>query len=249
MNIRRPKQGFTLLELVTAMTLLLALILLTTRLFHQSTSIIEREERALLLDSAARQLLDQLEETISQSLIRSNVLFSVTQNRHGTNDTLYLISPAIRVANAGYKRDMAPLLIEPIPGAFESRLLLRHPTGTGKGAKNELKNSIFYSAYYNNTQPLSLNSSQSWSAHLSEKQTDDTEAIEIVALQFTHPHNIHPPPYIDLYLQLMDTRSLKRRAQWNLSDERYQKRISQNSKIYTRRIWMRNVGTETLFKP
>ncbi|MEE9368108.1 MAG: prepilin-type N-terminal cleavage/methylation domain-containing protein [Pontiella sp.] len=183
MNSSKPKNGFTLLEIVVSITLLALIALMISRVFTESMRAVDQGKEQVLIDETARLLLDMFEQDVSQTLIRTNVAFRINSSSAG--NSLYFISTAVRRVQEGNPRDTAPMRLRikskesadfGLVPAFNKLVISEFNTGIG--AISNLINQSDY--YYPDTTPSSQ-SGDFWAIQGGSKKdprsTDYTEFL------------------------------------------------------------------------
>lgn len=253
MKMHRSKgkcTGFTLLEIVVSITILALIALMISKIFSESTRAVERGRDDAELDETARMLLDIMEDDISQALIRTNVAFHVDNS--GTS--LYFISTGVRRRLEGIRRDTAPMRIELISdNPWDNVLRITSPD---QGSAPETADSIQrFSAYYTGTPQAEF---QGMLQDMGE--TDYTDVFSngtarhaaLTQLAFRVNGNAdwtggNPigtgdiPRFVDVTVGLVPSDDAVMAARKNNTQL-----IRNAERIYTRRIFLRNTGTDGL---
>ncbi|MCF7818823.1 MAG: prepilin-type N-terminal cleavage/methylation domain-containing protein [Kiritimatiellales bacterium] len=272
MNRRESKQGFTLLEVLVAITILALMALMLSRIFSESTRAVERGKDQALLDETARLLLDYFEQDVSQALIRTNVAFRV--HLLDGNDALYFISTAVRRQLETIPRDTAPMRWQATRSADWNWSVSIWSPDNASGTKDSTRqNLIFDSDYYftdptdrsadfipvhdgpamvtfpgEYTQPLSGTSGMESHAVLAFMDiaiNGDRNSNNSTDGQPT-PDDM--PRFVDVAIGLVSSKDMEQAMRLSNAGEqsRAENHIENNERIYTRRIFMRNIGTGQL---
>lgn len=150
----RKNQGFTLLEMVISITLLALMALMITRIFSESTRAIKRGKDQIILDESARLILGNIEQDLSQAVIRTNIAFRISSV--AGLDALYFISPGARRNQENISRDTAPMRIRlkrrlktGLPSIMNHRIVMEFTAAnstddTSKGNANLIYQSDVY---------------------------------------------------------------------------------------------------------
>ncbi len=260
---KQNRVGFTLLEIIISITLLVLIALMMSRVFNESTKAVNRGSDQLVLDDTARMLLDAFEQDISQALIRTNVAFRIyPDSRDGT---LYFVSTAVRKQNADIPRDTAPLRISSLNSETDSlwnRYINLETAGdTAGNTSSAIRNLINHSDYYitnriSSAADVGKTSDAIQSINYTRAASNQLKNHAVLTfLDFRIngdpdwiPNALeglaagkNSPRFIDVSIGLIPARSMKIAIRRNTSSY-----IRKNENIYTRRIYMMNQGIQNL---
>ncbi|MDF7800476.1 prepilin-type N-terminal cleavage/methylation domain-containing protein [Pontiellaceae bacterium B1224] len=259
MSTMKNRRGFTLLEIVVSITLLALMALMLARIFTESTRAVGQGRERALLDETARFVLNNLEQDISQALIRTNVAFRVEPGTAG--DTLYCISPGIRRQTETYPRDTAPIQFRTVRStvglsALNDRIVFEYASSATATTKRALKKLIDYSNIY---QPLDLLKS-SGQVNYTERLDSDSGVLNQASLTFLDfdingdpdsnygsnqlPDPDDPPRFVDVHIGLVSSKNMQQamRLYSAQGDAVALDYLSKREQVYTRRIFMPNTG-------
>lgn len=251
------RAGFTLLEIVVSITLLMLMALLLARVFSESDRAVRQGKDQASLDETARLLLDLIEQDVSQALVRTNVAFRVGTTTD-PNDTLYFVSTGMRRQQETIRRDTAPMRIQAVtgPDGWSRILEIQSPDNASIDA-----NLAAHSDYYFNPTHLKADDfkpvhapSQMMATHAPQyTQPLDTALQDHAVLTFLEftvngdqnwpskpdepPDPANMPRFVDVAIGLvsateMNTAMLKNNEQHYRDQE----------VVFTRRIFLRNTG-------
>lgn len=251
------KTGFTLMELLVSMTILLLLALMISRIFNTGSFAIRTGSNDALLDETARFVLDNLEADISQSLIRTNIPFRVEQVSVG--DALYFISTAIRRTVQENPRDTAPIQLrtmatQNINSTLNRRITVEYKSGTGN-----VTNLVEQSDYYR-SQKIAIQSSGR--RMYTEPLTDIDGFTQQAVLTFMDihingdsasnrniglPSTTDLPRFVDIKIGLTAANEMRHAMRLHQNNPASaDAHLSENERVYTRRIFLPNIGTTQL---
>ncbi len=264
----RRKTGFTLLELMVSVAILGLVAVMLSRIFSQSTKAVEQGQNQVLLDESARLILDLIETDLSQALIRTNVSFTVSSS--GANDRLYFISTGMRRHTEKVRRDFAPMRFQLLVSAKTNALQNADwnqyfNIETYAGAHDEVEDDMIRSDYYFNNasetagefSPIHFTSTlnTTYDKEYSEAQETGVEQLALITfLKITvnadtgwnstaqgTPDINNLPRFADVSIGLVSAEELNRADQTGNREI-----ISDNERIYSRRIYLRNSGISAL---
>jgi prepilin-type N-terminal cleavage/methylation domain-containing protein len=260
---RKRKCGFTLLEIVVSIGILSLLALMLTRVFNESSRAVGQGREQSLLDATARMVLDALERDIGQALIRTNVAFRTT------GDSLYFVSPAAQFQWEGIFRDTAPMKWKTAGSSLSNQSVsVELPHAAVENMQNRLADLIQHSDYYSTDSGQQSNDFMPIHHRGTAPQTRETEYIpsagsasaQQTALTFlnfaingdaswTGLHagsggTAERPRFVDVTIGLVDAATFQLALQMNTAQG--DAHIEKNERIYTRRILLRNTGTDPL---
>jgi type II secretory pathway pseudopilin PulG len=158
MSAKKDKTGFTLLELIVTITLLIVMVLMLSNLFSLLTDTINRGRTQARKDETARMLLDVIEQDISQAVIRTNMAFRIHQV--AGNEALYFISTAVRRKRENLPRDTGPMRLrtartlstgQGLVPEFNQRIIIESAIGSGNPDSSELNSLLRLSDIYHSS--------------------------------------------------------------------------------------------------
>ncbi len=264
------KQGFTLLEIVLAITLLALMALMLVRVFSAGTRAVEQGRSQSMLDETARSLLDLIERDISQSLVRTNVPFRVETIESDPFNTLYFVSTGARRSLESIPRDTAPMKYRVSKTAdWKLALQLLTPYGSAGTAPSNLEKLSEHSDYYfeaGNTAAdfIGVQSRQSLSVstrtYIEEIGTEAAERAMLTTFRIrvngsdawdgnapdSTPDPGDLPRFADVQIGLVPSSVLRQVQQLAEAGrtEAAEKLIRRSESLYARRIFMPNTGIE-----
>lgn len=255
------KSGFTLLELIVSIVILTLIVLMASQIFTSSTSAIERGSDDALLDEAARFVLDNLQTDISQALIRTNVPFRIDS---ANGERLYFVSTATRRQNIGNPRDLAPVQIRTMQrlehtAKLNYRIIFEYLGNTQGNTKDARKNLIEQSRYYNETENLAyLQENKKYTEPLEDvRGLTDQAALTFIKFRINGdsssnteglPKATDLPRYIDIIIGLTSANEMRQamRIYETQGNSAALAHLADHERIYTRRIFVPNIGTTIL---
>ena len=280
MSAKNRKNGFTLLELIVAVTLLLMMVLMLSYLSTLVTNTITRGRTQARQDETARMLLDVIEQDLSQALIRTHVAFRIHQV--AGNEALYFISTAVRRKRENLPRDMGPMRLRTaqslttdqglIPG-FNRRIIIESAIGSGNPDSSELDDLLRLSDIYHSTNKPTANDFialqqarrmgkgifdyTSPLSDMSGTQHHVMPTFLTLTINGNRDSNLNSnrpadpedlPRYVDVTIGLVSAMDMAQAmrlysAQGPMAGKDY---LNQQERIYSRRIFMRNRGTELI---
>jgi prepilin-type N-terminal cleavage/methylation domain-containing protein len=270
MRYRPTKRGFTLLETMVSITILALMVLIISRIFSESTRAVERGKSQSLLDDTARLLLNLIEQDIHQALIRTNVAFRV--HTVEGSDALYFISTAVRRQLTNIPRDTAPMRLQSARMTDGNRLIsIQTPNDPTEHTTFALRGLIKQSDYYYTYSSQTAGDFESihGAREMDTIRADYTRPLSAgdrhAALTFMDISiNADPewnyanpdgpleldnmPRFVDVAVGLVGSLDLEQAMRLGLAEgtPRSQAHIDTHERIYTRRIFMRNTGTDQL---
>jgi len=259
MSTPKNRSGFTLLEIVISITLLALMALMLARIFTESTRAVSQGRERALLDETARFVLNNLEQDISQALIRTNVAFWVARGSAG--EELYCISPGIRRRTETYPRDFAPIQFRTVRStlalsALNDRIVFEHASAATATHKTGLKKLIGYSNFY---QPRDLLQSAG-QVNYTERLESDSGVLNQASLTFLDfsingdpdsnygsnrlPDPTDPPRFVDVRIGLVASKEMQQamRLYTAQGDTVAADYLSKREQVYALRIFMPNTG-------
>lgn len=278
----RNSQGFTLLEIVISITILALMALMISRIFTESSRAVEQGKDKALLDETARLLLDNIEQDISQALVRSNVAFRVRSVSGG--DSLYFISTGVRRKTETIPRDTAPMRLRTahristengLVRDLNRRVVIESASGSSgddsEGNKDLIHQSDYYATGINPAPRSDFKTMSANNAEINKGESPYTESLEetvgvqshasITFLDFNingnpssnRSRNALPDPtdmprFVDVSLGLVTSKELQQamRIHTGQGESAATDFIDNRERVYTRRIFMRNRGTDPL---
>lgn len=257
----KNRPGFTLLEIVVSITLLALMALMLARIFTESTRAVSQGRHRALLDETARFVLNNLEQDISQALVRTNVAFWVASSSAG--EELYCISPGIRRRTETYPRDFAPIQFRTVRStaglsALNDRIVFEYASAATPVHKRGLKKLIGYSNLY---QPRDLLQSAG-QVNYTERLVSDVGVLNQASLTFMDfaingdpdsnygsnrlPDPADPPRFVDVRIGLVASKEMQQamRLYSTQGDAAAIDYLSKREQVYTRRIFMPNTGMD-----
>ena len=261
----KSKYGFTLLEVLISITILALMTVMISRLFSGSSRAVEQGQGQALLDETARLVLDYIEQDISQALIRTNVAFRI-QSQVDLNDSIYLISTGIRRQLETIPRDTAPMRIQtaqaPTNPSWNRHIEIQSPDDSASNIKNLIEHSDYYFSnpdqttsdfflIHNQTSEMALQNPL-YTQPL-EQELENHAVLTFMKFSANgdsnsnnsnstgQPNFADMPRFIDVTIGLIFSTDLQIAIRRNSLNH-----VENNEVIYTRRIFMRNTGTESL---
>lgn len=267
------RRGFTLLEVIVAITILAVMVLMVSRIFSESTRAVESGKVQTRIDETARLILDLFEQDVHQALVRTNVAFRV-QDFNG-DESLYFSSTSARRSLSRLPRDIAPVRFLVSGSGFDRQLELEGPSLSDQPTDDDLERLVQQSdLYYNKIgqrQPdfKTIHGGSTWMSTYATRLTQAMEetAGNHAALTFfevdingsddsnktedKQPDLTDLPRFVDLSFGLISGTDLQRAMQLDEAGEssRADELIEMNQQVYNRRIFMRNLGTDPLSLP
>ncbi len=259
MRPQTSKRGFTLLEVMVSIALLALIALMVSRIFISSSSAIQRGNNDVLLDEAARYVLDNMQTDICQALIRTNVPFRV--ERVSVGDALYFASTAIRRPTLGNPRDIAPVMIRSmystdLVSALNRRVVLEYKSNVQNNSNRARKNLAAQSDFYR-TGRVSLSSDQYYSEPLKDLQGLTAQAVltfmefringvRETTLDLPQPDNM--PRFVDVVIGFASANDMRQamRIYDSQSQSAAEDYLANHERVYSRRVFMPNTGTTGL---
>ncbi len=263
----KSKAGFTLLEILVSITILVLMALMMSRIFSESTRAVERGKGMALLDETARMVLDYIEQDVSQALVRTNVAFRI-QSLIDPNDSIYFISTGMRRQLETIPRDTAPMRIQTgqasISSSWNRHMEIQSPDDSASNVANLLGHSDYY---FTNPNQSASDFFQIHNPTLEMAQQNPTPTytqplgqelaghavltfMEFTANADVNSNNTNPngqpdpadmPRFIDVTIGLVSSVDLQMAIRRNSLQH-----MENTEWIYTRRIYMRNQGTDQL---
>jgi prepilin-type N-terminal cleavage/methylation domain-containing protein len=270
------KRGFTLLEIMVSITILALMALMISRIFSETTRAVGRGKNQALLDATARQLLDVLEQDISQAVIRTNLAFRV--HAIDNTDALYFVSTAVRRNNETLPRDTGPVQLrilsrnEQAPDLHLSVLSKQADASSIINAK-ELSNLLRLSdCYYtlpvqtagdfepiHGTRTMEQREIEYTTPAEENRETENHAVISFMDITINHnpesnrnsdlPVDIRDVPrFADVAIGLVASTDMEKAIQLHTAQgqDKAWDYLEQHEHIYTRRIYMRNTGIAPL---
>ncbi|MDZ8117873.1 PulJ/GspJ family protein [Pontiella agarivorans] len=249
---RSSRRGFTLLELMVSLVILSLVVLMISRIFTTSTSAVTRGGDDALLDEAARFVLDNLQTDISQALVRTNAPFRVDSVSVG--DALYFVSTATRRQILGTPRDLAPVQIRSkqsldLVSALNRCVVFEYIANVQTGTQTARKNLIRQSGYYNGTKP-DFRSDREYTEELKDADGLTAQAV-LTFMNFRingNESNAPQPRFVDVIIGLSSARDMRQamRIYATRGNDETEHFLATHEQVYTRRIYLPNLGTSLL---
>lgn len=244
--------GFTLLELMVSLVILTLVVLMISRIFTTSTSAVSRGSDDALLDEAARFVLDNLQTDISQALIRTNAPFRVDSVSVG--DALYFISTATRRETLGMPRDLAPVQIRSkqrldLVAALNRRVIFEYIGNSQANTQTARKNLIRQSGYYDGAKP-SFGPNREYTEELEDADGLTAQAV-LTFMNFRingKEVNGSLPRFVDVIIGLSSAGDMRQamRIYKTRGNDEAEEFLARHERVYTRRIYIPNLGTSLL---
>lgn len=260
MRPQASKRGFTLLEALVSIAILAMIAVMISRIFISSSSAVQRGNSDVLLDEAARYVLDNIQTDVCQSLIRTNVPFRV--ERVSVGDALYFSSTAIRRPTLGNPRDIAPVMIRSmystdLASALNRRVVFEYSSNVQNNSNTARKNLAAQSDFYR-TKRIRLRSDQYYSEPLKDLEGLTAQAV-LTFMEFRingnplsnrnglpQPEDL--PRFVDVVIGFASANDMRQamRIYGSQSQPAAETYLANHERVYSRRVFMPNTGTTGL---
>ena len=238
------RSGFTLVEILAAMAVLVVLVLLMAHILSDSTGAMNRGNRRMEMSASGRAVLDLVARDLSQALTSSNAVFKIVSGGNhlfGANaydiasDEIYFVSPGGSVPEN--PRSARPM-------AYFVDVMLKRQSSMVK--ENNLYSLVRYAstnaleqgAWWTNAIPQNLPTVADYIVAFNALAADESGNSENYDSTF---NTNRLPLWVDLSLELMAADDARQVAtMWDINKDVARDMIDRYTRRYTTRVYFPN---------